>query len=395
MVKSSSGRAKSPQRATKPADGGPTTRRSSRLLSKSPVGSPTLRPSKRNLENPNDRSDSTFPAKGRSDKQRRGTSKSPVIRAKQQDVTPETISLDVSLRIVPADPSEGDMDPGKRYLDVLRDNLETTALTSTYKAENNGVGDKKIEKNSQTADIPVNCPYLGTINRHLLDFDFEKICSISLSNKHVYACLICGKYFQGRGKNTHCYTHALEEGHYLFMNLEDCTVYCLPENYRVDDASLNDIKDFLKPKFTKSDVEKISKEVLYGKALDGTDFIPGCIGLNNLKNTDFFNVIIQMFCCIVPLRNKLLLMDVERVQPPDAVLSTLVELVRKNFNPHNFKGIVSPHEFLQAVGVSSSGLYKIGIQGDPVALLSWLLNRLHVRLHKKHTKGTLNVMSFG
>ena len=44
-----------------------------------------------------------------------------------------------------------------------------------------------------------SCPYLGTIKRHLLDFDFEKLCSISLSNKNIYACLVCGKYFQGKG----------------------------------------------------------------------------------------------------------------------------------------------------------------------------------------------------
>lgn len=41
------------------------------------------------------------------------------------------------------------------------------------------------------------CPYLGTINRNVLDFDFEKLCSITLSNNNVYACLVCGKYFQG------------------------------------------------------------------------------------------------------------------------------------------------------------------------------------------------------
>lgn len=41
------------------------------------------------------------------------------------------------------------------------------------------------------------CPYLGTINKHMLDFDFEKVCSICLSNQHVYACLVCGRYFQG------------------------------------------------------------------------------------------------------------------------------------------------------------------------------------------------------
>ena len=43
-----------------------------------------------------------------------------------------------------------------------------------------------------------HCPYLDTINRGVLDFDFEKLCSISLSKINVYACLVCGKYFQGR-----------------------------------------------------------------------------------------------------------------------------------------------------------------------------------------------------
>ena len=42
-----------------------------------------------------------------------------------------------------------------------------------------------------------SCPFLDTINRSILDFDFEKLCSVSLSNHNVYACLVCGKYFQG------------------------------------------------------------------------------------------------------------------------------------------------------------------------------------------------------
>ena len=43
-----------------------------------------------------------------------------------------------------------------------------------------------------------DCPYLDTIRRELLDFDFEKACSITLQNLNVYACLVCGKYFQGK-----------------------------------------------------------------------------------------------------------------------------------------------------------------------------------------------------
>ncbi|ORM41688.1 U4/U6.U5 tri-snRNP-associated protein 2 [Babesia sp. Xinjiang] len=239
------------------------------------------------------------------------------------------------------------------------------------------------------------CPYLGTINRHLLDFDFEKVCSITLSNKHVYACLVCGRYFEGRGKNTYAYTHALEERHYVFINLHDCKVYCLPENYRVEDASLNDIVLFLKPSYTPQYVANIDTKIVYGKALDGTDFIPGCIGLNNLKNTDYFNVIIQVICSIATIRNYLLLLDTERIQPPDSVITTLVELIRKIYNTKNFKGIVSPHEFLQAVGVASKGVYKIGVQNDPVTLLSWIINRVHCRLKNKRTEESVISKALG
>jgi hypothetical protein len=43
----------------------------------------------------------------------------------------------------------------------------------------------------------VKCPYLDTVNRHLLDFDMEKLCSVTLVNRNIYACLVCGKFLQG------------------------------------------------------------------------------------------------------------------------------------------------------------------------------------------------------
>ncbi|PNH11443.1 U4/U6.U5 tri-snRNP-associated protein 2 [Tetrabaena socialis] len=65
------------------------------------------------------------------------------------------------------------------------------------------------------------CPYLDTISRQNLDFDFEKCCSVSLSPVNVYVCLVCGKYFQGRGLCTHAYTHSLESAHHMFMKLDN------------------------------------------------------------------------------------------------------------------------------------------------------------------------------
>jgi U4/U6.U5 tri-snRNP-associated protein 2 len=52
-------------------------------------------------------------------------------------------------------------------------------------------------KRPRIAKETVKGLYLETVDRHKLDFDFEKLCSVSLSNMNVYACLSCGKYFQG------------------------------------------------------------------------------------------------------------------------------------------------------------------------------------------------------
>lgn len=58
------------------------------------------------------------------------------------------------------------------------------------------------------------------VNRQNLDFDFEKLCSVSLSNINVYCCLVDGKYFQGRGKNSWAYKHSVGEGHHVFLKLD-------------------------------------------------------------------------------------------------------------------------------------------------------------------------------
>ena len=84
---------------------------------------------------------------------------------------------------------------------------------------------------SKTTQTTTACPYLDTVNRSLLDFDFEKCCSVSLSPHNVYACLVCGKYFQGRGVTTPAYTHALEHGHHVFLRLADGKVRGFPNHH--------------------------------------------------------------------------------------------------------------------------------------------------------------------
>lgn len=143
------------------------------------------------------------------------------------------------------------------------------------------------------------CPYLDTINRNVLDFDFEKLCCISLTHLNVYACLVCGKYYQvtstdginmyksidlqGRGTNTHAHTHSVDNDHHVFLNLETHRFYCLPDNYEIIDSSLEDIIYLLNPTFTVKQIRAMDTDAKLVRAYNSNTYYPGIVGLNNIK----------------------------------------------------------------------------------------------------------------
>ncbi|KAJ5445264.1 Peptidase C19 ubiquitin carboxyl-terminal hydrolase 2 [Penicillium cf. griseofulvum] len=221
--------------------------------------------------------------------------------------------------------------------------------------------------------------YLDTINREILDFDFEKLCSVSLSNVNVYACLVCGKYFQGRGPKSHAYFHALEVGHHVFINIGTKKVYVLPEGYEVNNKSLEDIKYVVDPHYTKNQVVKLDKEVHDAWDLSGSKYRPGFVGMNNIKANDYVNVVAQLLAHVLPIRNFFLLHDFPTPGTPEIILR-FSTLVRKLWNPKAFRSHVSPHELLQEIAVRSSKRFTLTNQADPVEFLSWFLNTLHLAL---------------
>ncbi|XVE87687.1 hypothetical protein DITRI_Ditri19aG0007600 [Diplodiscus trichospermus] len=236
-----------------------------------------------------------------------------------------------------------------------------------------------IGKPNRQVEVRRDCPYLDTVNRQVLDFDFERFCSVSLSNLNVYACLVCGKYYQGRGKKSHAYTHSLEAGHHVYINLRTEKVYCLPDGYEINDPSLDDIRYVLNPRFSREQVEQLDKSKQWSRALDGSDYLPGMVGLNNIQKTDFVNVTIQSLMRVTPLRNFFLIPEnYQHCRSP--LVHRFGELTRKIWHARNFKGQVSPHEFLQAVMKASKKRFRIGVQSEPVEFMSWLLNTLHADL---------------
>ncbi|CAG8481004.1 12765_t:CDS:10 [Racocetra fulgida] len=205
----------------------------------------------------------------------------------------------------------------------------------------------------------------------MLDFDFEKVCSVSLSNLNVYACLVCGKYFQGRGRNSHAYFHSLHEDHHVFINLHTLQVYVLPDGYEVKDSSLNDIKYVLHPTFTGEQVALLDQNTKHSYDLNNKKYLPG---LNNVKANDYVNVIIQALAHIPPLRDYFILQNFEN---STQLVQRFSILVRKIWNPQAFKGQVSPHELLQEISNASNKRFKLAEQSDPIDFLCWFLNSMH------------------
>jgi U4/U6.U5 tri-snRNP-associated protein 2 len=225
--------------------------------------------------------------------------------------------------------------------------------------------------------------YLDTIDRHVLDFDFEKLCSVTLSNINVYACLVCGRYYQGRGPNSHAYFHALDVGHHVYINMQTQKIYILPEGYEVKNKSLDDIKFVSDPRYTKKEVTALDRSPKEAWALNGKKYTPGFVGMNNIKDNDYFNVIIQALSHVPPLRNYFMLEDFN-LKPELA--KRLSILIRKIWNPRAFKSHVSPHELLQEVSLRSNKKFALTHQSDPVDFLSWFLNNLHLALGGSKTK---------
>lgn len=85
---------------------------------------------------------------------------------------------------------DGDEIGKETYDDEAKDRENTTTDTTIQDIDTNSTAVSRRQQRS--------CPYLGTINRHVLDFDFEKLCSVTLSNQRPYGCLVCGKFFQGK-----------------------------------------------------------------------------------------------------------------------------------------------------------------------------------------------------
>ncbi len=268
---------------------------------------------------------------------------------------------------------------------------------------------KRKAKDLFDSSESISCPYLDTIQRFSLDFDFEPSCSISLeTGPHVYACLVCGKFFRGKGRQTPAYTHAVDEGHYVYIHLSKGTFHCLPDDYEIKDPSLTDISSALHPKYTEDEIQKIDSNTALARDLFGRRYLPGFIGLNNLHKTDYISSTIQALAHVRPLRDYFLRLSHKETfvnsmstkkknkkskkEKPPHRMSDLVqcfgELIRKMWSNKRFKSTADPHMLIQAISRASKKKFQVGHQAEVGEFMAWFLNQLHVGLGGSRKAGS-------
>eukprot|EP00124_Ichthyophonus_hoferi_P003310 Ihof_evm3s281 gene=Ihof_evmTU3s281 len=268
-------------------------------------------------------------------------------------------------------------------------------LSDKEERETGDVDSKRVKEATQDeADtIEGETGKLPTYSKPLLDFDFEKLCSVSLSNQNVYACLVCGKYFQGRGRGTYAHTHSITVNHHVFINLHTLKFYCLPDNYEIIDNSLADIQALLNPTFSQSDIKGLDTSTKQYRALDDSLYHPGIIGMNNIKANDYVNVVMQALGRVAKFRD-FFLDPVNYSHSNDPLVEGTGELLRKLWSHHHYKAHMSPHELLQVVRDSSQRRFQITEQSFAVDFVAWYLNSLHAKLARKvGGKGKESVVS--
>jgi U4/U6.U5 tri-snRNP-associated protein 2 len=165
-------------------------------------------------------------------------------------------------------------------------------------------------------------------------------------------------------------------GHHVFMNLGSCKVYCLPDNYEVVDSSNDDIVRALNPLYTPLEISRLNYNSTLARDIFGVSYLPGFIGMNNLKQTDYVNVVVHALAHVTPLRD-FFLQPSNYSNSKSQLVHRFGELMRKIWSKHNYKSCVSPHELVQEVTVASNRRFLIGKQAEGLDFISWLLNSLH------------------
>ena len=86
-------------------------------------------------------------------------------------------------------------------------------------------------------------------------------------------------------------------------------------------------------------MSRLDQEVTWSRSLDGNEYMPGLLGLNNMKHNDYANAAVQILSRVGPVRD-FFLQASNYADVSSPLVQRFGELLRKMWNPRNFKGQV-------------------------------------------------------
>ena len=141
------------------------------------------------------------------------------------------------------------------------------------------------------------------------------------------------------------------------MNLATSRAYCLPDGYEIMDRSLDDIKHELRPTFSSPEaIAQVRQSHMLKKDVNGEDYLPGYVGITNLKSTDATSVLVHALARVVPLQHFFLQDSKVLSQCRSPVVHQLAGVLRRLWNPRGFKTFVGPYELVNALAAVEIGL---------------------------------------
>uniref|UniRef100_A0A0N4ZCY4 ubiquitinyl hydrolase 1 n=1 Tax=Parastrongyloides trichosuri TaxID=131310 RepID=A0A0N4ZCY4_PARTI len=272
----------------------------------------------------------------------------------------------------------------------------------TTNRDNENIAGGRNILNRSKEDPPKECPYLHTIKKSFLDFDLQRVCSVSGISRNVYVCLVCGKYLHGQEPFTPAWDHAFDENHRIFYSFRTSNFYCLPDRYKIIDTELENVRNEIDPKFDENLIKMIDLKDSTFKSLDKKICYPGFIGLKNLGYNNSFNVIVYGLAHVPKIRNYFLIADNYNnlnKYPFDSfgILAPMFgKVVRKLWNSRSFKSYTTPYGLLEAVISCSSGKFQFNKEFNIFEFLEFFLNTLHLSLNGTlRTDSTIIFSAFG
>lgn len=165
----------------------------------------------------------------------------------------------------------------------------------------------KPPKKRRTVEEDEERSILKTIDLKKLDFDQEKICSVTLSSSNVYCCLVCGRYLQGRGQSSVAFRHAVETNDQVFLSFSTLKVYILPENCEITVAKCDLLKQIVyavNPIFKAEEIQSFPMEC-YDSG--NKRYYNGFVGMNNISPDGYSVAVLQAIAHISSVRDYFLI----------------------------------------------------------------------------------------